>query len=56
MIAANQVGAPEVGFDSNENELHVLWKSGEQRLAKAPKELIARQLIELVAKCYRLGT
>ena len=56
MIAANQVGASGVGFDSNENELHVLWKSGEQRLAKAPKELIARQLIDLVAKCYRLGT
>ena len=56
MIAANQVGASGVGFDSNENELHVLWKSGEHRLAKAPKELIARQLIDLVAKCYRLGT
>ena len=56
MIAANQVGAPGVGFESNENELHVIWKGGEQRLAKAPKELIARQLIELVAKCYRLGT
>ncbi|MFP6682909.1 MAG: bifunctional phosphopantothenoylcysteine decarboxylase/phosphopantothenate--cysteine ligase CoaBC, partial [Gammaproteobacteria bacterium] len=56
MIAANRVGTLGVGFDSDENELHVLWKSGEQRLAKASKELIARQLIELVAKCYRLGT
>lgn len=56
MIAANQVGAPGVGFESDENELHVLWKGGEQRVSKAPKELIARQLIELVAKCYRLGT
>jgi len=53
MIAANQVGVEGSGFDSNDNELHVLWNGGEQCLAKAPKDIIARQLIGLVAKCYR---
>jgi phosphopantothenoylcysteine decarboxylase/phosphopantothenate--cysteine ligase len=53
MIAANQVGVEGSGFDSNDNELHVLWSGGEQCLAKAPKDIIARQLIGLVAKCYR---
>lgn len=56
MIAANEVGGPGLGFESNENELHVLWNGGEQRLAKAPKDLIARQLIGLIAKCYRHGS
>ncbi len=55
MIAANEVGGPGLGFESNENELHVLWNGGEQRLAKAPKDLIARQLISLIAECYRRG-
>jgi len=55
MIAANEVGDDGLGFDSNENELHVLWKGGEQRLAKAPKDLIARQLIGLIASSYRSG-
>ena len=53
MIAANEVGGPGRGFESDENELHVLWNGGEQRLAKAPKDLIAKQLIGLIAECYR---
>ncbi|MFT4562201.1 MAG: phosphopantothenoylcysteine decarboxylase/phosphopantothenate--cysteine ligase [Gammaproteobacteria bacterium] len=49
MIAANQVGVKGLGFESSDNELHVLWKGGRKLLAKAPKEVIARQLVELVA-------
>jgi phosphopantothenoylcysteine decarboxylase/phosphopantothenate--cysteine ligase len=56
MVAANEVGVAGLGFESNENELQVLWKGGERRLAKAAKGLIARQLIGLIAKCYRSGT
>ncbi|MGR9089166.1 MAG: bifunctional phosphopantothenoylcysteine decarboxylase/phosphopantothenate--cysteine ligase CoaBC [Gammaproteobacteria bacterium] len=52
MIAANIVGVEGVGFDSNDNELHVLWNGGEARLARAPKVAIARQLIALVADRY----
>lgn len=52
MIAANIVGVEGVGFDSNDNELHVLWRDGEARLARAPKATIARQLIALVAERY----
>jgi len=53
MIAANEVGGAGIGFEGVENELHVLWGGGEQLLAKAPKDLIARQLISLIAKRYR---
>lgn len=52
MIAANIVGVEGVGFDSNDNELHVLWNGGEKRLTRAPKAAIARQLIALVAERY----
>lgn len=54
MIAANQVGVEGSGFESSANELHVLWKGGEQVLAKAPKQAIARQLVRLIANCYCL--
>jgi len=56
MIAANIVGVEGVGFDSNDNELHVLWPGGEERLARAPKVAIARQLVQLVAEHYRAGS
>ncbi|MDA0820906.1 MAG: bifunctional phosphopantothenoylcysteine decarboxylase/phosphopantothenate--cysteine ligase CoaBC [Proteobacteria bacterium] len=52
MIAANQVGVKGLGFESSDNELHVLWKGGQQHLAKAPKEVIARQLVGLIARVH----
>lgn len=56
MIAANEVGAKGLGFESDENELRVLWNDGEQHLVKAPKDIIARQLVGLIASCYRSRT
>jgi len=53
MIAANEVGAKGRGFESDENELHVLWNDGEQRLVKAPKDILAKKLVGLIASCYR---
>ena len=51
MIAANRVG-DNLGFDSEENELQVLWKDGCTGLKRAPKDKLARQLISLVAEKY----
>jgi phosphopantothenoylcysteine decarboxylase/phosphopantothenate--cysteine ligase len=48
MIAANEVGA-EKGFDTDENELLVLWRTGSRKLARSPKLNLARELIALVA-------
>jgi phosphopantothenoylcysteine decarboxylase / phosphopantothenate---cysteine ligase len=53
LIAANQVGA-ELGFDSEDNELTVLWADGEQHLPRASKYQLARALIALIAT--RLST
>ncbi|MEQ8662487.1 MAG: bifunctional phosphopantothenoylcysteine decarboxylase/phosphopantothenate--cysteine ligase CoaBC [Gammaproteobacteria bacterium] len=52
MIAANQVGGG-LGFDSDDNELVVLWADGRVPLARAAKPLLARQLVELIATRYR---
>jgi len=52
VIIANRVGAGQ-GFDSDDNEVTVLWADQEQALARAPKTKLARQLIALIATIYR---
>lgn len=49
MIAANDVSNKAIGFDSDDNEMLVLWHGGEKRLRLAHKDEIARQLIQLIA-------
>ncbi len=61
MIAANQVGEG-LGFNAEENELHIFWRSGGERqghqtikqqiLERMPKEKLARQLIKVIANHY----
>ena len=52
MIVANRVGS-DCGFDRDDNQVSVFWKSGEKRFAKAGKRELAGELIELVARHYR---
>ncbi|HRD66409.1 MAG TPA: bifunctional phosphopantothenoylcysteine decarboxylase/phosphopantothenate--cysteine ligase CoaBC [Candidatus Competibacter sp.] len=54
MIAANQVGVAGSGFESEQNELHVLWEGGERVLPLADKTLLGQQLVALIAERYRL--
>ncbi|MCB1678586.1 MAG: bifunctional phosphopantothenoylcysteine decarboxylase/phosphopantothenate--cysteine ligase CoaBC [Halioglobus sp.] len=51
MIVANDVSDPAVGFGSDDNEVTVLWRGGEAALARAGKNTIARQIVELIARC-----
>ena len=55
MIAANQVG-DGCGFESEFNALEVHWAGGSQHLELAPKEKLARQLVELIAARHRKKT
>ena len=55
MIAANQVGEG-LGFESEFNALEVHWRGGSQRLELAPKEKLARQLVELIAARHQKKT
>ncbi len=52
MIAANDVSRADIGFDSEDNELHVLWADGEIKLGRAPKEQLARRLVAVIAERY----
>ncbi len=52
MLAANWVGRPGSGFDSDENELTVYWEGGQRQLPRNSKESLARQLIEVIAERY----
>ena len=54
LIAANQVGLPGSGFESEQNTLHVLWEGGERVLPMADKTLLGQQLVALIAERYRL--
>ncbi len=53
VIAANDVAAPGLGFESESNALTVLWKDGRARIETAPKAEVARLLLEIIAE--RLG-
>lgn len=55
MIAVNQVG-DGLGFESEFNALEVHWRGGSQRLELAPKERLARQLVELIAARHQKKT
>ncbi|MFO1433131.1 MAG: bifunctional phosphopantothenoylcysteine decarboxylase/phosphopantothenate--cysteine ligase CoaBC [Candidatus Competibacteraceae bacterium] len=52
MIAANQVGIPGSGFESEQNALHVLWEGGEKILPQADKTQLGHDLIALIAERY----
>jgi phosphopantothenoylcysteine decarboxylase / phosphopantothenate---cysteine ligase len=52
MIAANQVGQG-LGFDSDSNELLLVWEGGQLHLPKDNKRRLAVTLIEQIAKRYR---
>ncbi|HEU4620039.1 MAG TPA: bifunctional phosphopantothenoylcysteine decarboxylase/phosphopantothenate--cysteine ligase CoaBC [Gammaproteobacteria bacterium] len=51
MIAANRVG-PDCGFDRDTNELTVYWNGGEMVLGEGAKAVLARRLMDVIAKRY----
>lgn len=58
MLAANFVGQTEndnqdIGFNSEYNALHVFWADGGTSLETARKNVLARQLIQLITNHYQ---
>lgn len=51
LIAANLVGHGQ-GFETEDNTLTLFWKGGEEHLDKAPKSILAKTLIERIARLY----
>jgi phosphopantothenoylcysteine decarboxylase/phosphopantothenate--cysteine ligase len=55
LIAANQVGGG-LGFESDNNELLLVWEGGERLLPAAAKSRLAVQLVEQIADIYTYQT
>lgn len=53
LIAANRVGVPGSGFESDDNALTVYWSGGERALGPAPKTRLADELLDLIAERLR---
>jgi phosphopantothenoylcysteine decarboxylase/phosphopantothenate--cysteine ligase len=49
MIVANDVSAPGIGFNSDQNAVTVFWSGGQRDIGPAAKSDIARELIALIA-------
>lgn len=52
MIAANDITAEGLGFNSDKNALHVIWRDGDEKLPATSKAELATQLLAIVAKQY----
>ena len=49
MIVANDVSAPDAGFNSDRNAATIIWPGGEQGIALTSKDNLAKLLIESIA-------
>lgn len=49
MIVANDVSAPGLGFNSDNNAVTVFWPRGRESFGPAPKAVLAQRLIALIA-------
>ena len=52
LLVANDVSNPEIGFDSDLNEVSLIWHKGEEKLQQASKTVIAKQIINRLAALY----
>jgi phosphopantothenoylcysteine decarboxylase / phosphopantothenate---cysteine ligase len=50
LIVANNVAEPGIGFNSDNNAVTVLWRSGELEIGERSKTLLARELILLIER------
>ncbi|HCW89671.1 MAG TPA: bifunctional phosphopantothenoylcysteine decarboxylase/phosphopantothenate--cysteine ligase CoaBC [Marinobacter sp.] len=50
MIVANDVSAPGIGFNSDQNAVSVFWEGGRQDLGPEDKTALARDIVALVAE------
>jgi phosphopantothenoylcysteine decarboxylase / phosphopantothenate---cysteine ligase len=51
LIVANDVSRVDVGTESDENEVTIFFRNGEEKkIARAPKKIIARELVKIISK------
>ncbi len=52
MIIANDVSRSETGFNSDDNEVYVIWDSGQQHLKQQSKRQLSTQLVSHIAERF----
>ncbi len=55
MIIANDVSDKRIGFNSEDNEVTVLWRDGQQSLALQSKTQLASKIVEMIASRFGLS-
>jgi phosphopantothenoylcysteine decarboxylase/phosphopantothenate--cysteine ligase len=50
LVVYNDVGRPDIGFDATENEVVLVTRDGERRVAKAPKSTVAAAILDEVER------
>lgn len=53
LIVANDVSRSDIGFNSDDNAVTVIWKDGQQALELASKDQIARSVVTLISERYK---
>ncbi len=52
LLVANDVSDRSIGFESDFNEVSLVWPGGEEKLPVATKHVLARKIIEQLAELY----
>lgn len=55
MIIANDVSDKRIGFNSEDNEVTVLWRDGQESLALQSKTKLAARIMEMIANRFGLS-
>jgi phosphopantothenoylcysteine decarboxylase / phosphopantothenate---cysteine ligase len=55
LVVYNDVGRDDIGFDSAENEVTLITRSGERHVEKAPKRVIAAAVLDEVERLLSKG-
>jgi phosphopantothenoylcysteine decarboxylase/phosphopantothenate--cysteine ligase len=56
LVVYNDVGRWDIGFDATENEVVLVTRSGERRVAKAPKRAVAAEILDEVERLLEEAT
>jgi phosphopantothenoylcysteine decarboxylase/phosphopantothenate--cysteine ligase len=56
LVVYNDVGRWDIGFDATENEVVLVTRSGERRVAKAPKRAVAAEILDEVERLLEEDT
>ena len=53
VMVANDVSQADLGFNTDENAVTVLWSNGEKSFSRRSKQVLAHDLLECIGELYR---